>query len=163
MQLNKKYQAILENWLGFLFIGKICILKCHYPLNQFHGWLRLGIGMLLKSSIPYNPELKNRDKKYKIRLIDIDMFPSEALNIIVELLEPNRKELFQTSDMQPPENAEIIEITSSNPWLFVTILGHNHNLLVSPYNKGVVCRHINKRYTANPPGSHCGFEAYKLD
>ena len=141
-------------------------VKRHYPLDQFQGWFHLGIGMLLKSSLPSNPELKNRDKKHQIHFVDVDKFPSEALNLVVDLLEPNRKEILQAGDMQPPVDAHILEITSSNLLFFVTILGHDHNLLISPYDgdfKGVTCRHINKRYSANPPGSRCEFEAYKLD
>ncbi len=141
-------------------------VKLHYPLYQFQGWFHLGLGMLLKSSLPYGPELKNRDKKHQIHFVDIDKFPSEALNLVVDLLEPKRQDLLQAGDMQPPVDAQVIEITSSNPWLFVTILGHDHNLLISPYDgdfKGVTCRHFNKRYSANPPGTRCAFEAYKLD
>jgi hypothetical protein len=141
-------------------------LKLHYPLYQFQGWFHLGLGMLLKSSLPHSPELKNGDKKHQIYFVDIDKFPSEALNLVVDLLEPNRQELFQAGDMQPPVDAQVIKVTSSNPWLFVTILGHDHNLLISPYDgdfKGVTCRHFNKRYTANPPGTRCALEAYKLD
>ena len=140
--------------------------KCHFPLNQFQGWFNLGLGMLLKSSLENNPKLKKKDKKYHIHFVNIDMFPSKALNIVVDLLEPNRLDLFLPRDMQPPTDAHIIEITSSNPWIFVTILGHDHNLLISPYNgdfKGVTCRHFNKRYSASLPGSRYAFEAYDLD
>ena len=122
--------------------------------------------MFLKSALPSNPELKSRDKKHQIRYIDIDKFPSEALNLVVDLLGPNRRELFEADDMRPPEDAQVIEITSSKPWLFITVLGHEHNLLISPYyggSGGVTCRHFNKRYSANSPGSHYGYEAYKRD
>jgi hypothetical protein len=141
-------------------------IKQHYPFNQFQGWFHLDIGMLLKSSLPSNPELKNRDKKHQIHFVDIDKFPSAALNLVVDLLEPNRQELLAAGDMQPPVDAQIYEFTSSHLLIFVTILGHDHNLLISPYDgdfKGVTCRHINKRYSANPPGSLCELEAYKLD
>lgn len=141
-------------------------IKHHYPLNQFHGWYPLGLGMLLKSSLPYNPKLKNKDKKHHVSFVDIDQFPSSVLNLVADLLEPNRGDLFQARDMQPPMDAQIIEITSSNPWIYVTVLGHDHNLLIAPYDsdfKGVTCRHINKRYSANPPGSRISYEAYKLD
>lgn len=141
-------------------------VKKHYPVEQFQGWFRLGVGMLLKSALSHNPELKNRDKKHEAHFIDIDKFPSEALNLVVELLEPNRRDFLRANDMQPPVDAYVVEITSSNPWILVTILGHDHNLLIMPYYgdiKGVSCRHINKRYSANPPGSQCAFEAYKLD
>jgi len=140
-------------------------VKRHYPIEQFQGWFHLGIGMLLKSALPHNPELKNKDKKHEIHFVDIDKFPSDTLNLVVDLLGPNRQDLLQADDMQSPADANIVEITSSNPWILVTILGHDHNLLIRPYDgdiKGVTCRHINRRYSANPPGSHCAFEAYKL-
>jgi len=141
-------------------------VKHHYPLNRFHGWFNLGMGMLLKSSFPYNPELKARDKKHQIQFIDIDCFPSEALNIVVDLIETDQKNLLQKEDMQPPVDAQVFEFISNNLLIFVTILGHDHNLLISPYNgdfKGVTCRHFNRRYTASPPGGKIDFEAYKYD
>ncbi len=141
-------------------------VKKHHPLDSFHGWFHLGIGMLLKSSLSANPQLKNRDKKHQIQFIDIDIFPSEALNLVVDLLELDKQELLHAGDMQPPVDAHILEFTSNSLLIFVTILGHDHNLLINPYDgdfKGVTCRHFNRRYSANPPGSKCAFEAYKLD
>ncbi len=145
---------------------KAKLTKKHYPLCQLQGWFNLDFGMLLKSALCNSPELRNRDQKHQISYVDIDEFPSETLNLVVDLLEPGRQELFLADDMLPPKDAQVIEIKSTDPWLFVTILGHDHNLLVSPYDadfKGITCRHFNKRYSANAPGKRYGFEAYKKD
>jgi len=144
-------------------------VRKHFPLAQFQGWYKLGLGMVLKSSLNKNPELKSADRKHQIHEVDIDQFPSDALNLVAELLEPNRVDLLNHEAMRPPPNAHVIEVTTSHPWIILTILGHDHNLLISPYDyggksKGVRCRHLNKRYSANPPGGGiCSFEAYKVD
>ncbi len=143
-------------------------IKAHLPLEQFKGWYPLGPGMILKSSLNSSPKLKNRDSKHLVYEIDINQFPSEALNLVVDILEPNRDDLLACDTMSPPHNAHIIKITTSKPWLIITILGHDHNLLISPYDngqsQGVTCRHINDRYSANRPGGGCvSYEAYKID
>jgi len=140
-------------------------VKLHYPLNSFCGWLSLGMGMLLKTSFPHNPELKARDKKHHLNFVDIDCFPSDALNIVVDLIEISQKNMLQEENMQPPKDALVFEFISNNVMLLITILGHDHNLLICPYDgdfKGVKCRHFNKRYSASPPGGQVDFEAYKL-
>ncbi len=138
----------------------------HFPLAQFQGWCKLGLGMVLKSSLNKNPKLKSSDRKHQVHEVDIDQFPSDTLNLVAELLEPNRRDLLDTNAMCPPADAHVIEVTTSHPWVIITILGHDHNLLICPYDgdfQGVTCRHFNKRYSANPPGGSCSFEAYKVD
>jgi len=141
-------------------------VKHHYPLARFHGWFELGMGMLLKAALPNDSVLKASDKKHQVQLVDIDCFPSEALNIVVDLIETKRRDLLQTEDMQPPADSQIFEFTAGDLSIITTILGHEHNLLISPYVgdfKGVTCRHFNKRYTASPKGEQVVFEAYKYD
>ena len=136
------------------------------PLLQFHGLYSLGIGMVQKSALGQNPRLKNKDSKYQVYEVDIDQFPSETLNIFAELLEQNRYDLIISESMRPPIDAHTIEVKSTRPWIIITILGHEHNLLVCPYDadfQGVTCRHFNKRYSASPPGGNMVIEAYKLD
>ena len=140
------------------------IVKRHFPLSNFHGWFQLGSGMILKSSLEKCPKLKQKHLKYHVVKVDIDKFPSNALNIVADLLGPNQNELLNNTDMAPPKDSEVIEITCSNPWVIVTILGHDHNLLISPYDgefKGVKCRHFNKRYSASTKGLSYRFEAYE--
>jgi len=136
----------------------------HLPLSQFQGWYKLGVGMLLKSSLNGNPVVKDRDRKGQVHEVDIDQFPSETLNIVAELLEPNKIDLLNDEMMRPPMDALIIQITTSRPWVFITVLGPDHNLLIYPYDaefKGVTFRHFNSRYSASPPGGKISFEAYE--
>lgn len=122
--------------------------------------------MLLKTSFPHNPELKASDKKHHIKFVDIDCFPSLTLNIVVDLIEISQSSLLQKEDMQPPKDALILDFISNNLMVLITILGHDHNLLICPYDgdfKGVTCRHFNKRYSASPPGEQVELEAYKYD
>ncbi|OHB55784.1 MAG: hypothetical protein A2173_05840 [Planctomycetes bacterium RBG_13_44_8b] len=137
-----------------------------FPLAQFREWHNLGLGMILKSSLNKNPELKNKDRKYQVYEVNVDQFPNNALNLIVELIEPNRLDLFNSEEMCPPQDACIIEIKTLRPWIIVTILGHEHNLLICPYDgefQGMKLRHFNKRYSANRIGDTYSFEAYKID
>ena len=122
--------------------------------------------MLFKNSFPYNPELKAKDKKHHLKFVDIDCFPSEALNIVVDLIEVSQKNILQKESMQPPKDALVLEFISNTLMVLVTILGHDHNLLICPYDgdfKGVKCRHFNTRYSASPPGGQVDFEAYEYD
>jgi len=138
----------------------------HLPLSQFQGWYKLGLGMVLKSSLNRNPVLKNRDRKGQVHEVDIDKFPSDTLNIVAELLEPNKFDLLSGEMMRPPTDALIIQVTTSRPWVLITVLGHDHNLLICPYDaepKGVTFRHFNSRYSASPPGGKISYEAYELD
>jgi hypothetical protein len=142
------------------------LIATHLPLPQFEGWHRLGLGMVLKSSLAINPALKDKDKKSQIHQIDIDLFPSDALNLMAELLDSAGRSLLSNPEMYPPPDAQVIEVSIPPLWVFITVLGHSHNLLISPYDgefRGVVCRHLNKRYSANPPGRSCYLEAYRLD
>lgn len=138
-------------------------VKYHYPLKHFHGWLSLGMGMLLKTACSNEPVLKNKDRKHQITFVDIDSFPSIALNIFVDLVETSHKSLLECEDMQPPPDAQLIEFQSNRLTIIVTLLGHDHNLIVCPYDgefKGVTCKHYNRRYTASPPGGKIEYEAY---
>lgn len=140
------------------------LVKRHYPLNNLRGWFPLGIGMLLKTSLPNNPKLKDSDKKHDLKLVDIDLFPSDSLNIVVDIVDISQKNILNTLDMLPPKDALLLEFTANTYIINVTLLGHDHNLLVCPYDvefKGVTCRHFNKRYSASPPGGVVEFEAYK--
>jgi len=142
------------------------LIRKHFPLAQFQGWHRLGLGMVLKSSLNKNPELKDKDRKYRVYEVDVDRFPSNTLNFVAELIEPNKRDLFNSEEMHPPKDAHIIEVTSSIPWIIFTILGHDLNLLIRPYYgevPGVTLRHFNKRYSANPKGNNVSCEAYKVD
>jgi hypothetical protein len=136
----------------------------YLPLSHFQGLYKLGMGMLLKSSRSDDPKLTNKDRKGQVYEVDIEQFPSDTLNLVAELLEPNRFDLISDETMRSPMDALIIEVTTSRPWVLITLLGHDHNLLIAPYNgefQGVTLRHFNSRYTASPPGGKISYEAYK--
>jgi len=142
------------------------LIARHLPLSQFQGWHRLGLGMVLKSSLARNPALKSKDRKCQVHEVDIDLFPSDALNLMAGLLDSGGRSLLNDPEMYPPPDAHVVKVDVPPLWIFITILGHSHNLLISPYDgafQGVTCRHFNKRYSANPPGRSCYLEAYKLD
>lgn len=136
----------------------------HVPLSQFQGWYKLGMGMVLKALLSETPKLKNKDWKGQVYEVDVDQFPSDTLNLVAELLEPDRFDLISTEEMRPPTDALVIEVTASRPWVLITVLGHDHNVLIAPYDdefKGFTVRHFNSRYTASPPGGRISYEAYK--
>jgi hypothetical protein len=134
----------------------------HFPLNLFHGWVSLGLGMLSKNTLPHAAELKQRDRKHQIQCVDL--FPSSTLNMVVDLIGSGHKKLLQTVERRLPEGAESYEFQKANLSIVVTVLGHDHNLLIRPYDgefKGVTCRHFDRRFTASPKGRQVEFEAYE--
>lgn len=136
----------------------------HIPLSQFQGLYKLGMGMILKPSLSNNPKIRNRDWRSQVYEVDIDQFPNDTINIVAELLESNMIDLISCDSMRPPKDSYIIEIESTRPWVIITLLGHDHNLLIVPYDgefKGVTLRHYNTRYSASPPGRKISYEAYK--
>ncbi|MEA1946313.1 MAG: hypothetical protein U9N83_03300 [Thermodesulfobacteriota bacterium] len=120
--------------------------------------------MIRKEALSKSPELKERDQKDKISLheIDIDAYPSDTLNLFIELLQPNKQELIHGASLDPPHDADVIIFDTFDPWIVATILGHDHNLLIRPKHDGVILSHFNDRYTANKPGQTYFLEAYKM-
>jgi hypothetical protein len=142
------------------------LMSTRLPWSQFKGWCKLGLGVVLKSSLAENPPLRSRDRKGFIHEVDIDVFPSNALNLMAELADSAGRSYLSSPEMCPPPDAQVIELPIPPFWIIVTILGHTHNLLISPYDgqfQGVTCRHFNNRYSANPAGSSCYLEAYKRE
>lgn len=141
------------------FIGK------NLPLKDFTGWYQLGAGMVQKVALSKNPCLKSRDRKDTtvLKEIDLGQFPSSTLNLVVELLHPDSRDLLNSESVRPPLDAHLIVVDAVMPWIILTILGHDHNLLIRPKDKGFVVSHFNSRYSANQPGWQYAFEAYKLD
>lgn len=134
--------------------------KEHIPLGDFSGFYPLETSMLLKDSIPFLPKIRERDlKKSIIFEVDIDRFPSSALNIVLEIIEPN-KSLQINEDTQPPPNAVVSVIEDFSPWVIITVLGHEHNLLTVPTSTGFIAKHFNKRYSVNVEGGNYSYEAY---
>lgn len=144
---------------------KAVLSQRHIPLADFKGWYQLGKGMIRKQALSKNPEVKARDLKGKttIQEINIDDYPSETLNLFVEMIEPGRLELINNPSLAPPSDAGVYILKAFDPWIIVTILGHDHNLLIRPKEDGVMLSHFNERFTANKPGEKYLLEAYKMD
>lgn len=134
----------------------------YLPLDSFRGLHQLGISMVRKSELRKNPCLKPRTRRKALTLQEIDLedYPSEILNIVVELLEPGRQEFIASKDIAPPPDATMTIIDAIEPWLVLTILGHEHNLLIEPKGSTIIVHHFNARYSANHPGVEYKFEAY---
>lgn len=137
--------------------------KQHLPLADFQGWHQLGIFMLQKSVLPTQPPLKSRDQKGRSQVheIDIDAYPSETLNFVVELIDPDSQELLLIEQLQPPSDAQVEVFRVFQPWLVLTTMGHDDNLLVRPSHDGFILSHFNNRYSASRPGQQYRYEAYK--
>lgn len=143
--------------------GKAKKQREHVPLANFTGMHQLGMIMLTKDTIPLYPPIKESDfKKANIFEIDIDRFPSDSLNILIEMIEQN-KSLVSNQDTKPPENAVVSIIKDFSPWIIISILGHDNNLLVKSEENGFVVNHINKRYSANVEGAEYLYESYTKD
>jgi len=133
------------------------------PLADFSGWHQFGVSMLRKIALPQTPALKPKDTRSPSHVYDLDLqaYPSDTLNFVIELLHPDCETLLDTPELAPPADAGVFVIREVTPWVVLTVLGHDHNLLISPAHEGVTVRHINSRYSANRPGELYKFEAYK--
>ncbi|MFB0502056.1 MAG: hypothetical protein ACETVP_06245 [Candidatus Bathyarchaeia archaeon] len=134
----------------------------YLPLDDFKEWYQLGTSMILKSELLKNPCLMKRDRKKALILqeVDLEAYPSDFINIVVEFLEPGKTELLTSKDVAPPPDATILVISSVQPWIVLTILGHEHNLVIKPKEDGFIVHHFNSRYSTNLPGVKYRFEAY---
>lgn len=143
--------------------GHAKYLRKYLPLDDFRELYQLGISMVMKNELLKNPCLKERDRKRALTLQEIDLgaYPSETINIVVEFLEPSKRELITSEDIVPPPDAAILMIDSIQPWIVLTVLGHEHNLLIKPTENGFSVLHFNTRYSANLTGIKYRFEAYE--
>lgn len=134
----------------------------YLPLDGFKGWRQMGTSMILKSELLNSPVLAKRDRKKALTLkeVDLEAYPSKVINIVVEFLEPSKQELLEYEDVAPPPDATVLVIDSIQPWIVLTILGHEHNLLIEPTEDGFTVHHFNTRYSTNLPGVKYRFEAY---
>lgn len=132
---------------------------CSISLDDKSVWVQLGISVVRKSVIDNFPILKNRDKREnKIYELDLTKFPSDTLNFVVECIHP---EILVNipSEMNPPEKSEIIIINDWEPYVVITILGHENNQLIQIMNGTIRVRHINERYSASRKGVTYNWEA----
>ncbi len=118
--------------------------------------------MIWKNLLLKSPVLTKRDGKKAVTLkeVDLEAYPSEIINIVVEFLEPSKLELLKSEDVVPPPDATVFVIDSIEPWIVLTALGHKHNLLIEPKGSIITVHHFNTRYSVNRRGAQNQFEAY---
>ena len=124
------------------------------PLNEFSTWYQFGTTMFLKESITGYPCLKDRNirKALKIIEVNLDNFPSKVLNIVVEIINPNNIDLLKLENLSPPTDAKTYVIDEVQPSIVITILGHDHNLLIKPQIGSFIVSHYNSRFSTNRKG-----------
>lgn len=134
------------------------------PLDQFRGWLQLGVAMIGKQKIRNNPPLKARDLRptNMVAEVSIETLPANCLNVVVELLHRDQRALLEVPEVQPPVDAKLHVFELSDLLIVLTVLGHEQNLLIRPAVGGVLVSHFNSRYSANASGVQYVFEAYAL-
>lgn len=134
----------------------------YLPLDDFKGCYQLGTNMVGKSELLKNPCFKesHRKKASTLQEVDLGKYPSETINIVVEFLEPSKRQVITSKDVEPPPDATMLVIESIKPWIVLTILGHEHNLLIKPKGDGFIVRHFNSRYSTNLLGVKYRYEAY---
>lgn len=118
-------------------------------MSNFSGLFNLGTACISKNIIPKLSKVKAKHLKCTTYEIDINSFPSEHINIVAELIEPDYViPLPEEEKCQPPDAVTYI-YTENKPWLILTILGHDHNLLAIPNETGTVVNHFNERFSLN--------------
>ena len=124
--------------------------KC-LPLNEFSTWYQFGTTMFIKETITSHPCLKDRNVRNAIKIIEVNLddFPSNALNIVVELINPKNIDLLKLDNLSPPSDAKTYVVDEVQPSIVITILGHDHNLLIKPQVGSFVVSHFNSRFSTN--------------
>ncbi|MBI2595024.1 MAG: hypothetical protein HYW38_02085 [Candidatus Colwellbacteria bacterium] len=133
----------------------------HLPLKNFAGWYQLGTGMIKKDRLSNNPPVKKSDFSASFIELSLDDYPSDTINIVLELIEPRLISLLKKLNLASPKDAEVQILKFQEPWVILTVLGHEHNLLLKPIADGFRASHFNSRYTTNAPGVQYSYEAYR--
>ena len=121
------------------------------PLSDFNSWHQFGTTMLLKETVPGLPIIEERHHKKatKIEEINLDCFPSETINIVVEIIDPKLISYINYEHLAPPSEGNTIKIKDIQPFIILTMLGHESNLLIKPNQTGFTVSHFNSRFSAN--------------
>lgn len=133
----------------------------HIPLADFSGLFNLGTLCFSKRIIPKLPKVKKKYfSKYTALELDVESFSSEYINIVMELIEKGYDiPLPEGEKCLPPDAVEFI-VDQTKPIVSLTVLGHDHNLLVIPNEKTITVNHFNERFTANKEGQQYSTENY---
>jgi hypothetical protein len=132
------------------------------PLAHFRGWHQLGFVMLVKSMVARNPVVKSRDVRSpnQVIAVPIEDLPSDTLNIVLELVHPDSRRLEESADFRVPDGAIQRRVQIGVLEIFITLLGHESNLLIRPTQDGFVVAHRNERFSTNRKGVTYVAEAY---
>jgi len=129
------------------------------PIDSKTVWVQLGISAFRKEVVGTFPITKQSDlKRHSIYEIDLNQFPCEVLNFIVECISPEVLRAIP-DDLQPPTYAEVITIDEWEPYVIISILGHELNQIIKFENGIIKVHHFNDRFSANRPGITYKFEA----
>jgi len=131
----------------------------HVPLRNLTGLHQLGVVMFSKDLIPKLPSVKDKYYRELFYEVDLDALPSNQFNVVIEIMEPYF-DLTSNMQMAYPPDAIVKEFKETKPWLLLTVLGHEHNLLVSATNKHTKVTHFNNRFSANESGKSYSSELY---
>ena len=131
----------------------------HFPLNNFKGLFNLGTVCISKRIITKLPKVKKKYfKKCLVYEIKTNEYPSNDLNIVCELVEPAFS--LDGSENSYPPDATVKIFKEVTPWVILTILGHQHNLLAIPKSYKTEVKHFNERFTLNKKGNSYSSESY---
>jgi len=131
------------------------------PLDAFKGWYQIGTNMIQKSFLEKNPCLSKtkRNKALAVREVDMEAFPSETINVVIEFIEPGWLESIP-DNLKPPPGAELVIFRSIVPNIVLTVLGHHNTLLIHLAEDGFHVSHYNNRYSTNLKGLKYKYEVY---
>lgn len=159
---HDSYHKDGSQWRTSLATGNKAVKEGeHYPLASFQGHLNLGVACFSKRIISKLPKVKKKFfKKYETYEIDLNAFPSDYINIVSELIEPDYIIPLPEEEKCFPPDAVSTTFKTKNTWIIITILGHKHNLLIIPDEKVTHVNHFNERFTANKKGAKMKMENY---
>ena len=136
----------------------------HLRLKDFTGWYQLGMAAISKDLLETNPALKPRDiRKDRLYEIDVDVFPANYLNLVVELISDDFWPHLHHPDVQAPQNSSEIILPFGRLSVVVTVLGHDENLILTADETVIHVKHINSRFSSNQKGAQYSVEAYSKE
>jgi len=159
---HDSYHKDGSQWRTSLATGNKAIKEGeHYPLASFKGHYHLGTAYFSKRIIPKLPKVKKKYfNKYEAYEVDLASFPSEHINIVSELIEPEYEIPLPEKEKCLPPGAVSTTFKTKSTWIILTVLGHDHNLLMFPDEKVTHVNHFNERFTANKKGAKMKMENY---
>ena len=119
--------------------------------------------MLEKARLDQSPPLKSRDTRDGNVVVDVPVtnLPAPILNIMVELVHRDYRNLLNGLNLAPPQSAVQCVLPLDRFEALLTVFGHESDLLIRPHETGFTVSHFNNRFTANAPGAAYNFEAYQ--